>query len=352
MKQNELTKRNLKFLLLSNTWAFFIGFGCYAILRRNLWGLNLIWSTIVMIIIHLIVSMITTAIEWGRRKDGYDAAVNAALALGIYCVLSYFDIKGKLIVILLFIAAIVIAARITDLTMRYRKAQDKRIAKHKMITDCKVTLSAALIVIMLFCGYTRLFGPALMYSAPHSVVDPEQSFENAVRSNVSTIQKLQSNKWKELSVKERLDVLQCISDLESISLGISNCSIKVGVGDPGKNTYGYYAHEQNVIVIDSDLLLHGDPSDLCNTVSHETYHCYQHQVAELYAKSDSKYQSLRIFQGVSQYAYEINNYNDGDKDFLGYYSQELESDARRFGLQNEYYFIRIAESGYVPTAIT
>lgn len=348
MKIKESAKRNLKYFFLTNTWSFVIGYACYWIIRRNLPGLNLIWSTVVMIMIHLIVSVILTAIEWNRNKDSYDSTINAILALGIYCVITFFEYKGRLIIILLCIATAVIAARIAYLILRYGKDQDKKLMKHKAITDIKVVLSAALAVIMLFCGYTRLFGPALMYSSPASTVDSDQSYKEALYSNIHNIRKLQKDKWETLNANERLDVLQLICDLERKKLGITNFSIKVGVGDTTPDMSGYYVHEQNTIVISSNSLMNDEPSDVCNTVCHETYHCYQRQLAELYTKTESKYQSLMIFNHVSQYAYEINNYNDGKKDFMGYYLQEFESDARDFGRQEEYFYKWIAEKGIVP----
>jgi hypothetical protein len=301
-----------------------------------------------MVVIHVIVSVVLMSLEWKRSKDTIDSTVNAVLSLGIYCILTFYEFKARLMIIVLCIAGLVIAVRITDLVMRYRNDPDKKLLKNKTLTDSKVVLSLSLAVIMIFCGYNRLFGPALMYSSPDSIVDSEETFEKAVYSNMSTIRKLQKDRWKTLNAQERLNVMQCLCDLESIKLGVSNCSIKVGVGDTKEDTYGYYVHEQNVIVISSDLLMHGEPANLCNTISHETYHCYQQQLAELYSKTDSKYQSLMIFDHVAQYAYEINKYNDGNKDYDGYYSQELESDARKYGRQEQKLLMQIAENGYIP----
>ncbi|MCR5204981.1 MAG: hypothetical protein K6E47_07975 [Lachnospiraceae bacterium] len=232
--------------------------------------------------------------------------------------------------------------------MRFRTNQDKNKTKKIIVTSCKRISFVALSIIILICGYTRLFGPALMYSSAKATVNTDQQFEDALKSNISTIRKLNNEEWIALSASERLDVLQCICDLESIMLGVSNCSLKVGVGDPDKGDLGYYDNQRQLIVIDSEHLLSSDSWEVCNTICHETYHCFQQRLAELYMNTDSQYQGLCIFNHVAKYTQEINDYVDGQDNFIEYYAQDLESKAREFALQQTYLLKEIAETGYVP----
>ncbi len=343
-----ILKRNLKFFFISNVWVFLVGFAWYSLLRRNLGGLDLIQSSVILCIFHLFTSVITVISEWRKSKDVYDSVFNTVFSLGIYTVITYFVFKGKIIVVVLCISVISLAVRIVFLMMRFRTNQDKNKTKKIIVTSCKRISFVALSIIILICGYTRLFGPALMYSSAKATVNTDQQFEDALKSNISTIRKLNNEEWIALSASERLDVLQCICDLESIMLGVSNCSLKVGVGDPDKGDLGYYDNQRQLIVIDSEHLLSSDSWEVCNTICHETYHCFQQRLAELYMNTDSQYQGLCIFNHVAKYTQEINDYVDGQDNFIEYYAQDLESKAREFALQQTYLLKEIAETGYVP----
>ena len=343
-----ILKKNLKFFFISNLWTFFIGFMWYSLLRRNLGSLNLIQSSIILYVFHLITSVITIISKWRKRKDIYDSVFNTVFSLGIYTIITYFVFRGVIIVIVLCISVISLAVRVVFLIVQFRTNQDKNNTKKLIVTSCKRISLVALSIIILICGYTRLFGPALMYSSAKATVNTDQQFEDALKSNISTIRELNNEEWIALNASERLDVLQCICDLESTMLGVSNCSLKVGVGDTDKGDLGYYDNQRQLIVIDSEHLLSSDSWEVCNTVCHETYHCFQQRLAELYMNTDSQYQGLCIFNHVAKYTQEINDYVDGQDNFIEYYAQDLESKARMFALQQTCLLKEIAETGYVP----
>ena len=348
MKLKNIEKHNLKYLLLTNTYVFAVGFTCYSMFRRNLWGLNIILSGFVLILFHLIISLGMTCVEWAKRKDSYDAVANTLLSLGFYTILTYYSYKSKLIIIVLGLAVLVIALRITDLLMRYRKSRDKKKTYRLSVRDSKRVLSAALALITFMCSYARMFGPAFMYSSEVNRVNTEQTYAEMLEANTDTISKLNEEQFKALSTGEKLDVLQCIVDIESAHLGISDCSLKVGAGDTDEDTNGYYEHQQKLIVINSDHLANSSSWRVCETVCHETFHCYEHCLSEMYLNTDSKYQSLYLFNRISKYTKEINEYVNPDKDYLGYFSQELESDAYEFGIYMTLTYKEIAKSGIVP----
>lgn len=343
-----ILKRDLKFFFISNVWVFLVGFAWYSLLRRNLGGLDLIQSSVILCIFHLFTSVITVISEWRKSKDVYDSIFNTVFSLGIYTVITYYVFKGIIIIIVLCIAVVIFTVRIALLVRQSCNVQDKRITKKRIITSYKRVMFVALSIIIIICGYTRLFGPALMYSSAKATVNTYQQYEDALKSNISTIRKLNADEWNALNTSERLDVLQCICNLESIMLGISNCSLKVGVGDADKGELGYYDYQRELIIIDSEHLFQSDSWDVCNTVCHETYHCFQQRLAELYVNTDSRYQGLCIFNHVAKYTQEINDYVDGKDDFAEYYKQDLETNAREFALQQTYILKDIAETGYIP----
>ena len=348
MKLKSIEKHNLKYLLLTNTYVFAIGFSCCAMLRRNLWGLNIVQSGLVLILFHIIVSLAMTCAEWKKRKDTYDAIANTVLSLGIYTVLTFHNYKWKEIVIILGLAALVIALRLTDLLLRYRKSGEKKKTWRLSIRDTKTVLSAALALIFFLCSYARLFGPAFMYSSEIPHVNTDQTYVEMLDSNIDTISKLNENRFKTLSVKEKLDVLQCIDYIESAHLGIKDYSLKVGTGDTAEGTNGYYEHQQRIIVINSGHLSDSTSWSVCETVCHEIFHCYENCLSEMYISTDSKYQSLYVFNRISKYTKEFNDYVDPDKDFLGYFTQELESDAYEYGIYKTLIYQKIAKTGKVP----
>ena len=344
MKLKRIEKHNLKYLLLTNTYVFVIGFMCYSLFRRNLWGLNVVMSGIVLIMFHLISSLVITCVEWTKRKNTYDAVANTVLSLGIYTILTYYSYKSKLIIFILGLAVLVIALRITDLLLRYRKSREKKKTYRLSFRDSKTVLSVALTLITIMCSHALMFGPAFMYSPEVSHVNTEQTYVEMLSANKETICKLNEEQFKTLSAKEKLDVLQCIVDIESAHLGISGCSIKVGIGDTDEGIDGYYKHQQRTIVINSNHFSNSSSWSICETVCHETFHCYEHCLSEMYLTTDSKYQSLYIFNQISQYAKEINDYVDPDKDYFGYFSQELELDAYKYGISKALLYKKIVET--------
>ncbi len=348
-KKNALN-HNLKYFFLVNIEVFFVGFMWYSILRRNIGNWNLLQSSLVLILFHLIVSLITSFAEWTKRKDFYDALFNTVVSLGIYTIITYYIFKGKQMIIVLCLASIILIARITYLLTRYSRTHDRRVTKRVTVTDSKTIISLAFVAIIVLCGYTRLFGPALMYSSAETTVNTYEGFEEALGANISTISKLKKEEWDQLDINERLDVLQCVCDLDSIFLGVTNCSLKVGVGDPGPNTYGNYDAQRQLIIVSSNHILSSDSWEVCNTICHETCHCYQHCLAELYVNTDEKYQGLCIFNNVSKYTQEINNYIDSKDDFQGYYTQALESNAREHAIYMTYIIKKTALTG-VPESI-
>lgn len=63
---------------------------------------------------------------------------------------------------------------------------------------------------------------------------------------------------------------------------------------------------------------------------HEAYHSYQYRLVDTFAAMGKEEKGLRMFGKINLYAVEFSHYIDGKDDFLGYYLQDCERDAREY----------------------
>lgn len=149
---------------------------------------------------------------------------------------------------------------------------------------------------------------------------------------------MQDKYWEALTVQERLDVLQTVANIEQRYLGLP-IELNVGAANLNAGNLGYYSDETHEIVINMDGLLFDSSLEVLDTVCHESFHSYQYCMIEALNCLDERIGNLRIFQKAHVYAYEFENYINGETDLYNYYYQNCKSDARDYAEEavHEYY---------------
>lgn len=148
--------------------------------------------------------------------------------------------------------------------------------------------------------------------------------------------------WNGWSDRDKVHYLQTTVNSERYYLGIHDC-VSIVVEDLPDGVLGDYCDENRTIRIDTEHLKNDSRMDVTKTIAHEMYHCYQHRIAELYAKLDEDEKALCAFNNCEQYLAEMKDYKSGvgeDADLVAYYNQYMEIDAREYSRQ------AILEHGY------
>jgi len=143
------------------------------------------------------------------------------------------------------------------------------------------------------------------------------------------LQGLREERWAESTLQERVNLMQLIADIETAYLGLPEAP-QVSCESARSTTLGFYTHKSRSVCINRDHLLYDPPDECLNTVLHEVYHSYQYYLCALYEDTDSDYRSLAFLRSARLYIDEFENYKSGREDYIGYYLQYCESDAREY----------------------
>lgn len=220
---------------------------------------------------------------------------------------------------------------------------DKRLGKEwtrKMYRRKKRILFSIIVIVMIGITFGTIKS---LHNAKNGYVIYEEYINrnpgDSLDENIETISKLEI--WNELNEDEKNKVLYAILRVENRYLGISNMP-KVGICE--LDSYSGYDDDENRIYISRDIYENPeDPYIILECMAHEMFHCYQHDLIELYSKlySDKAYQekkNLLLFSSSIVYGKEILEYENGYKDLEKYRTQELEIDAYQYSMDtvNEY----------------
>jgi len=301
-------------------------FRCLCELTRSE-SLTLLWvSTLFFLITGIIVT-------WEKGRNAVSALVNVCFPFGVYTAISYLGAFPVLIgalsvcaVILSLIYCILIASR------RIHSTNTIRISHLKAaycLFGSKSILSLFSTVICVVLVANLIFGNSLI---PPKVTPKAPSKEAAwtIAGNIDTVMKLQEDEWEKLSVKEKVDTMQVIANIEAEYLGLSH-ELNVALEPLGEITVAHYRDSDHTIVFNIDYFEYDSPYEVLDTICHEAYHAYQHRLCDAYDSTDESYRNLLVFHNVQKFKEEFDNYTSGDEDFKEYYTQKCESSARAYG---------------------
>lgn len=325
-KKEQMRKRD--YIILSCMFVAVADVLFFATLYKYVYAVTSAYN--IKMLMGCLVIFTITGVLLTRSNDRYyiNILINLILGTGTYTMLMFMYSRQFFVVgygAFLLIILVTLIHSIAVAVVNRHKVSARRIVKASMLGNRK--LSAFILAGLL------LFSPIYILSGRIST-EPEAAGESAM-SETQDLNRLavamNDTTWNERSMKERADAVQTLVCVICGELGVEDYPA-VKVEKMNENTYALYRETKNEITVNTKVL-NGKPEDIIETVSHETYHKYQHKIVALYNSMDSEEKKLVLFDKAREYYSELGNYVSGEKDFEKYKNQALESDAREFAQQ-------------------
>ena len=296
-------------------------------------SLLILWLTVI------IFSIISFFFIYERARNGLSIVASIMLPLEIYTVFAYYKFFSVLFTIVLC-SAILLVVLYSVLFFKMRISNNRNRKKvigiriNKWVCGSRIILAITLSALVLPLATKTLLNKPLI--ASQSITENEADSDKwTFKNNVNELKKLRNSEWQELTVQEKVDVLQIVANIEAKALGIST-KLSLGAKNMSEYTVGLYEKDTDKIYINIDSLVDCRADEALNTICHESYHAYQAKMAEVYNKLDENDKNLKLFEEAQKYAENYDNYYfTGEK----YYKQPLEVDAREYAKNavEEYY---------------
>ena len=333
--------------LWDNLFYIVMGFIWYKnILMKCLNSMSYDQSRTILIVMIAIMSAIGIILNIRNNRNGMSVFANITLPFGLYTALAYISVNRYLFVTV-FILAGLISTLFAVVTMCRRIRSKKTwlvIAKRikRIIVQMQHLFAIGLFATMLVLGVGAFFGSSLLQ--PEVIATTyEEAEEQTINNNIESVLMLQEELWVDLSVPERLNILQTVANIERRYLGIPY-ELNVGVANLGEYTLGYYDDRKHQVIVSLDSLINDPAEEVLNTVCHESYHAYQYCIVFVLENADEESKNLRLFRDARNYAEEFCDYKSGGNGFYDYYYQECEMDAREYAEDAVFdYYKRIEE---------
>jgi hypothetical protein len=205
------------------------------------------------------------------------------------------------------------------------------------------TIGAITSAVIIGCIFGRSYiGGALISS--QECTTSTYGDECTIANNIDTVLLLKPENWDKVSTaQERLDILQCVVNIERNYLGL-NKEVRIYSKILEEGVLGYYSECESAVYISAKHLMKDTVYEVLDTVGHEMYHAAEHRYVEIYNSLSPEDQVSYFFNDASVYAEEFSNYVSGKDDFVTYYGQKCEKDARSYGRSAVAdYYSRISE---------
>lgn len=262
------------------------------------------------------------------------ATINTPIS--IYLVFSYFLIYKTALIIGLSIIGVVLVVYIslvlaTNIRDIWRGKYSGKLTKFlaSFLHTARMIVGLGLSMIFLVFYLNLYLGRPLM--DPIAVATDPKVNNQKISGNIETILLLQEDEWEKLSVQERLDVLQTVANIEATYLGLPH-ELNVVVAVTDENTSGHYNDGTHTITINPDYIAEESAHDLVETLAHEAFHAYEHRLVDLHNNVSSQERNLLVFDRISEYKENFENYIDGDDDIYGYITQAVETDSIKYAM--------------------
>ena len=332
----------VEFIISDIWWELMIWLFYKSFLFRHIDSFSLRESRYILAALVVVTSLIGILLEFRSHRDYLSIAMNSAAGLGIYTILTYFPIKPRLIFLVIVVSvalAVIYSADVLFHRIRNRK-KFKRILFRRLCRAGKgsaLILCIGLTVIMLAIGANTVFSSFLITP---SVTPTNQAdgIEQHIADNVDSLAKLKADMWKELSVDEKVDVLQVVANIEQTYLGLPH-ELNVGAANLREGVAGSYSDTDHEIYVSIDSLLNDSAVSCVDTIAHEAYHALEYRMVDAYVSASEEEKPLIMYYDASVYMNEFEDYTDSCKDLEQYASQKCESDARAYAKEATYDYV-------------
>lgn len=169
-----------------------------------------------------------------------------------------------------------------------------------------------------------------LFSETESVVEENKS-DDLYEKNTELWSYLQNKNWNQLSIQERITVMQKLVDFESDVLGIP--TVPVTSAMIGTATLGAYDNESDQMLINTEHLANSSVQEVINTICHEVHHSYvDYLVSTL--DWDNPAMNSAYFAELRELMDSQENYKSAwNYGFAAYENQPLEVAAREYALE-------------------
>lgn len=348
MKKNTLSKGD--YVLETVFWAVIAFIWYNNLFFTNITGKTVLESNVILIVMVAFAIMTNAFFTLRWRRNTASGITAVLIPYGVYAYITYKKYMPRTykVIVLAGIVTCGIAAFCIVVSRIQSKTKKRRIfTKARMLYLTVRLVGAIASVAFITCLFCRTYVGGALLSAGESATSTYGD-EYTIADNMDTVLLLQEGEWKELSLEERLDVLQCICNIEGNYLGL-NKRIYIYASKLDEHVMGYYNDSASSIQISVDLLESGDPYETLDTICHETFHAAQHRYVEIYEELDDSAKDSYFLSNASVYAEEFKNYKSGRKssdvsEFIEYYGQWCEHDARSYAQDAvDDYYKRITE---------
>ncbi len=336
MGKIEYIAESIFWSLISMIWYKKIFFRCLP---------KLTYGTSILVLWSMLLVSEYSGYFFRKKRTAWSVYASFLFPYGLYTIGSYWRIlQGRIVFVFLIATVLSILIGIFVMTRRINPKRNMKRVIVKRLRRCVAMqgniITVAMTVIMVPLLFRGIFGIPLFKPTVEAEISTETE-EQTISSNIDTILKLQEEEWQLLSMKNKLNVLQCVANIEAYYLGISN-ELKVGAANLPKYTLACYSEDFHTIYINLEHLENDSADEILNSCCHEAYHSYQYRLVDAYNEAPEELQELLIYNNAAQYADEFAEYVDGNEDFFSYYSQQCEEDARNYAENAvDYYYSRI-----------
>ncbi|MCC8131450.1 MAG: hypothetical protein LUC38_02935 [Oscillospiraceae bacterium] len=306
-------------------------------------GISVALSKTILWVMTIVLVAVGSLLTKSRWRNWFSVVVNILLPYELYTIFAYYIYLPRLVwasvavSVVMVVVFFVLAMFMPIKNITERKAIILKRLKNVFMRS-RFIIAMCLLILIVPIGFSIAFGHGLLNTSVESVVTTRESRDWTIAYNMDTVLLLQEEEWSQLDEQEKLDVLGVIANIEIRYLGI-NHELYLKTAIIGGGTLAYYDDMNYEIVIDIDHLRDDDAYEVLQSLCHECYHSYQHQLIELYESTDDEYKGMLVFMYVDAYIEEFADYDDGEDSFWGYYSQVSEIMARSYAYNsvNDYY---------------
>lgn len=344
MKKNTLTGREYLWNYLF--WGI-IGFIWYQnLLFINIRGLSVLQSNLVLIGGMVVAFLINTilSVRWSRNTTSIITSI--LISMGVYTFVTYNQYLSNLFKPVLIVAGVVLVIGVGMAVFARVNSTNRRkiqLVKRRRSVATVRMVGAVTSAVLIGCIWGRTYiGGALISSQECATSTYGEKY--TIANNIDTVVLLKPENWEKIdTLQARLDILQCVVNIEGAYLGL-NKEVHVYSKLMDKGVLGYYSDCESAVYISAEHIMNDSVYDVINSVCHEMYHAATYRYLEIYNGLNSEEQSLYFFYDASIYAEEFSNYVSGKENYISYYGQKCEKDARRYGKSAVAdYYSRISE---------
>ena len=179
--------------------------------------------------------------------------------------------------------------------------------------DSKSMLSISIIlitpIIVLLYSVVLFWGMSIVNTLSTQEVLVSEAGEHFVADDFNILFKAKEEVWGTLSLENRIDFAQYITDNEVRAHGLPVGLKVVTSTNLPEGVAGQYDHSNYKIIVNEECLRNAqDGFYIIRIVSHEVFHAEQFAQIEMYKSLDEKFSNLELFEEIATYIKEYQDY--------------------------------------------